>query len=72
MTDTLETYYSAGGPFIPPALLHTAQQGLLAVAIAVAGLFLANYVWSVGARTATKPGEARPSHHEHIILVVLQ
>src|SRR6266516_2206435 len=46
MTDTLETYYSAGGPFIPPALLHSAQQGLLAVAIAVAGLFLANYVWS--------------------------
>src|SRR5436309_12300703 len=46
MTDTLETYYSAGGPFIPPALLRTAQQGLLAVAIAVAGLFLANYVWS--------------------------
>ena len=26
----------------------------------------------VGARTATKPGEARPSHHEHIVLVVLQ
>src|SRR5437588_547799 len=46
MTDTLETYYSAGGPFIPPSLLHTAQQGLLAVAIAVAGLFLVNYVWS--------------------------
>src|SRR5436309_3622680 len=46
MTDTLETYYSAGGPFIQPALLRAAQQGLLAVAIAVAGLFLANYVWS--------------------------
>src|SRR5216110_878737 len=46
MTDTLETYYSAGGPFIPPAFLHTAQQGLLAVALAVAALFLANYVWS--------------------------
>src|SRR6184192_1937746 len=46
MTDTLETYYSAGGPFIPPALLKTAQQGLFAVALAVAGLFLANYVWS--------------------------
>jgi len=45
MTDTLETYYSAGGPFIPPAMLRTAQQGLLALAIAVAGLFLANYVW---------------------------
>src|SRR5438046_9135959 len=46
MTDTLETYYSAGGPFIPPALLRMAQQSLLAVALAVAGLFLANYVWS--------------------------
>src|SRR5438876_8695484 len=52
MTDTLETYYSAGGPFIPPALLHSAQQGLLAVAIAVAGLFLANFVrsWLSGNR----------------------
>ncbi len=46
MTDTLEIYYSAGGLFIPPALLRTAQQGLLAVALAVAGLFLVNYVWS--------------------------
>jgi Tfp pilus assembly protein PilF len=46
MTDTLETYYSAGGAFIPPELLRTAQQGLLAVAIAVAGVFLANYVWT--------------------------
>src|SRR5207253_7433219 len=46
MTDTLETYYSAGGPFIPPALLRTMQQGLLAVALVVAGLFLANYIWS--------------------------
>jgi len=68
MTDTLETYYSAGGPFIPPALLRTAQQGLLAVAIAVP----CTLRLVVGARTATKPGEARPSHHEHIILVVLQ
>jgi tetratricopeptide (TPR) repeat protein len=46
MTDTLETYYSAGGPFIPPELLRTAQQGLLAVALAVSGLFLANFAWS--------------------------
>src|SRR5207245_11518498 len=46
MTDTLETSYSAGGPFMPPALLRTMQQGLLAVALVVAGLFLANYVWS--------------------------
>jgi Tfp pilus assembly protein PilF len=46
MTDTLEIYYSAGGPFIPPALLRMAQQGLFAVALAIAGLFLANYVLS--------------------------
>jgi len=52
MTDTLETYYSAGAPFIPPALLQTAQQGLLALALAVSGLFLANFVrsWISGNR----------------------
>src|SRR6184192_317261 len=46
MTDTLESYYAAGGPFIPPALLHAAQQGLLLLALAVSGVFLANYVWA--------------------------
>jgi len=46
MTDTLESYYSAGGPYIPPALLHGAQQGLLLVALAVSAVFLANYVWA--------------------------
>jgi Flp pilus assembly protein TadD len=45
MTDTLETYYSAGGPFIPPAVLRVGQQGLLAVAVLVSVLFLANFVW---------------------------
>jgi len=46
MTDTLESYYSAGGPYIPPALLHGAQQGLLLLALAVSAVFLANYVWA--------------------------
>src|SRR5881398_547715 len=45
MTDTLETYYSAGGPFIPPGLLRGAQQGLFTLALAVSGLFLANFIW---------------------------
>src|SRR5258705_10782552 len=45
MTDTLETYYSAGGPFIPPPLLRAAQQGLLALALAISGVFLVNFVW---------------------------
>jgi tetratricopeptide (TPR) repeat protein len=45
MTDTLETFYSAGGPYIPPALLRGGQQGLLALALLVSALFLANFVW---------------------------
>jgi tetratricopeptide (TPR) repeat protein len=45
MTDTLETYYSAGGPFIPPALLRAGQHGLLALAVLVSAIFLANFIW---------------------------
>src|SRR5436305_2151467 len=44
MTDTLESYYAAGGPFIPPALLRAGQQGLLALAVAVSGVFLVIFV----------------------------
>src|SRR5213596_907494 len=40
MTDTLDSYYSAGGPFIPPGLLRAAQQALFALALAVSGIFL--------------------------------
>jgi tetratricopeptide (TPR) repeat protein len=45
MTDTLETYYSAGGPFIPPAALRAGQQGLLALALLISAVFLANFIW---------------------------
>src|SRR6266566_1801607 len=45
MTDTLESYYAAGGPLIPPALLRSAQQGLLTLALAVSGVFLLNFIW---------------------------
>src|SRR5262245_11588290 len=45
MTDTLETYYSAGGPFIPPAVFRAGQQGLLALALLISALFLANFIW---------------------------
>src|SRR5205823_1596032 len=38
MTDTLETYYSAGGPFVPPAVLRAGQQGLLALALLLSAL----------------------------------
>src|SRR5207244_12394041 len=42
MADTLEPYYASGGSFIQPGLLHNAQQVVLAIAIAVAVLFLFN------------------------------
>ena len=45
MTDALETYYSAGGPFIPPAILRAGQQGLLALALLISAVFLANFIW---------------------------
>src|SRR5438128_4440555 len=52
MADTLETYYASGGPFIPPWVLHNAQQIMLAGAIAVSLLFLFNFsrMWAVGMR----------------------
>jgi Tfp pilus assembly protein PilF len=52
MTDTLEVYYASGAPFIPPWLLHGAQQAIWFAAIAVSILFLANFsrMWWVGRR----------------------
>ncbi len=52
MTDTLDTYYASGGPFIPPWLLHNAQQIVLIGAIAVSVLFLLNFsrMWADGKR----------------------
>jgi tetratricopeptide (TPR) repeat protein len=45
MTDTLDTYYAAGGPFIPPPVMRLGQQFMLAAALTVSALFLANFVW---------------------------
>jgi len=52
MADTLEMYYASGGPFIPPSLLHNAQQVVLCLAIAVGVLFLFNFsrMWAEGKR----------------------
>src|SRR5258708_3862404 len=52
MTDTFETYYAAGGPLIPPGFLRAAQQGLLAFALLVSAVFLANFIrmWTSGKR----------------------
>src|SRR3954462_5202841 len=45
LTDTLETYYASGGPFVAPWLLRGVQQTILALAVAVSVLFLANFIW---------------------------
>ena len=52
MTDTLGMYYASGGLFIPPWLLHNAQQVVLAIAITVGVLFLFNFsrMWAEGKR----------------------
>jgi Tfp pilus assembly protein PilF len=52
MTDTLEGLYGCGLPFIPYSGIHLLQQTLLAVAIAVSFLWLANYArtWAAGTR----------------------
>src|SRR5467141_4943715 len=45
MSDTLDSYYWAGGPFIPPALLRAAEQGALMLALGISAVFLANFIW---------------------------
>jgi tetratricopeptide (TPR) repeat protein len=52
LSDTLDTYYMCGGPFIPPAVVHHGQQLILFTAIAVSVLFLLHFgrMWIVGQR----------------------
>src|SRR5207245_5718749 len=46
LTDTCQSYYAERRPVIPPAVLRTAQQGLLALALAISGVFLVNFIWA--------------------------
>jgi tetratricopeptide (TPR) repeat protein len=52
LSDTLDTYYNCGGPFIPPLLIHYGQRMILFVAIAVSVVFLLHFVrmWVIGRR----------------------
>src|SRR5205823_5420464 len=45
MTDTLDLFYSSGGPFIQPWVLQAAQRCFVFFALAVSILFVANFVW---------------------------
>src|SRR6184192_4295457 len=52
LSDTLDTYYMCGGPFIPPSVVHHGQQLILLAAIAVSVLFLVHFLrmWIIGHR----------------------
>src|SRR5881296_4086572 len=52
LSDTLDTYYMCGGPFIPPTVVHHGQQLILFAAIAVSVLFLLHFLrmWIIGHR----------------------
>src|SRR6266404_3021489 len=52
MTDTLETYYASGAPYIPASVLQNVQQLMLFTAIAVSIVFLINFarMWVAGKR----------------------
>ena len=52
LTDTLDTYYMCGGPFISPSIIHHGQQLILLAAIVVSILFILHFarMWIVGHR----------------------
>jgi len=52
LSDTLETYYMCGGPFIAPSLIQHGQQLILGAAIIVSILFLLHFsrLWIIGKR----------------------
>jgi Tfp pilus assembly protein PilF/branched-subunit amino acid transport protein len=52
LSDTLDTYYMCGGPFIPASIIHFSQQLILLAAISVSVLFILHFgrMWLVGHR----------------------
>ncbi len=52
LSDTLDTYYMCGGPFIPPSMVQLGQGLILLLAVAVSGLFVAHFcrLWIIGKR----------------------
>src|SRR5205085_7646529 len=52
LSDTLDTYYMCGGPFIPPSVVNLGQNMFLGAAIFVSVLFAAHFVrtWIAGHR----------------------
>ena len=72
LSDTLDTYYMCGGPFIPPSVVHLGQNLILGAAIFVSVLFAAHFVrtWIAGHRP--NPVKLGTAGDQHRVLVVLQ
>jgi Tfp pilus assembly protein PilF len=53
LSDTLDTYYLCGGPFIPPSVVQLGQGLILLLAVAVSVLFAAHFVrlWIIRQRS---------------------
>jgi len=54
LSDTLDTFYMCGGPFIPPSVIDYGQQFMLFAATAVSVLFLFHFgrMWIIGKRAS--------------------
>jgi Tfp pilus assembly protein PilF len=52
LSDTLDTYYMCGGPFITPSIIHHGQQLILLAAVVVSVLFILHFgrLWIIGHR----------------------
>jgi Tfp pilus assembly protein PilF len=52
LSDTLDTYYMCGGPFIPPSVVQLGQGLILLLAVTVSVLFVAHFcrLWIIGKR----------------------
>jgi Tfp pilus assembly protein PilF len=52
LSDTLDTYYMCGGPFIPPSVVQLGQGLILLTAVAASVLFVAHFcrLWLIGKR----------------------
>lgn len=50
LSDTLDTFYMAGGPFVPPSVIYYGQQFMLLAATTVTVLFLFHFgrMWIIG------------------------
>jgi Tfp pilus assembly protein PilF/branched-subunit amino acid transport protein len=53
LSDTLDTYYMCGGPFIPPSVVQIGQGLILLLAVAVSVLFVAHFcrLWIIRQRS---------------------